>query len=279
MAKNKLSIKTQFISLLSLGLLIFALFSLIRLVGTKTKLYSKAFSNKDFGFSVKLENPANNQNESVKSYIQFDGNLFAPKYGYTIETWFKPTQPEFASKYLFSYQQNDNPLAFIVSSHRNQDGSYDLSFEASVGEDSDGVCTRLSKSDLLENLSENEVINWQHVAITVDERGSWNFFVNGKKIEGKGQIRKLCQTEGNFLIGAGWKDAISPFPVQVDELRISNKVRYLSDFDLKTYPFEKDSNTLALFNFDKDTKSSVNGNFEGSLVGNVTFVKNLYPAE
>jgi len=276
MTKKKLSSKTQFISFLSLSIIVLALFALINLVGSPTKLFSNASSDKDFGFAAKIQNSFNNSENSNSSYISFNGGLFSPQKGYTIETWFKPSLVDFSNKYLFSYQQNDDPLAILVSSYPTGDNLYDMNFQAFVGEDFDGVCGQQSQDIKLTNLSESEVVAWKHVAITINSRGDWNFFVNGKKSDDQENIEKLCQTHGNFLVGAGWKDAIATLPMEIDELRVSNKVRYDGNFTPQVYPFEKDLNTLVLFDFNKNLKSLVDSDFEGKAVGEIEYVKNFY---
>lgn len=275
MAHKRLSVKTQFISFLSLALLIFTLFSLINLANTKTKLNLKASSYKDFGFAAKLKNSVENLENQESSYISIDGNLFAPQKGYTIEIWFKPTQPEFPKKYIFSFNQNDSPLMLNATSYKKQNGLYDISFEAGVGENSNGTCIQSSQSNLLEDLNENEITNWWHAAITVNERGEWNYFINGQKINGNSQIGNLCQPDSDFLIGTGSENTTSSFPVEVDELRVSNKVRYTDSFEPSLYPFEEDHYTLVLLNFNENLTSSVNQELGGEIVGNVSFVNNL----
>lgn len=276
MTKKKLSIKTQFISLLSLGLLVFTLFTLIDLAGTKTKLYSKAFSNKNFGFAIKLENPSDNQSVENISYIRFDGNLFTPQKGYTLETMFKPLIPEFPSKYVFSYQQDDSPLALLVSSYPTDGGFYDLTYQAFVGDDSNGNCVRQSQLFHQKNLYVNQVMAWHKVAITMNERGDWKLFVDGKASPESGTVSEICEPGGYFLVGAG-KDTVAPFPMEVDELRISNISRYEENYNAGIYPFEKDSYTLALFDFNKNLTSKIDSGFRGEMVGSLNYVKNLYP--
>lgn len=66
------------------------------------------------------------------------------------------------------------------------------------------------------------------------------------------------------------------FQGEIDEVRISDTVRYTEEFSPPTVPFIPDNNTIALWHFDEGTgtvtrDASGNGN-DGQLIGEAQFV-------
>jgi hypothetical protein len=106
---------------------------------------------------------------------------------------------------------------------------------------------------------------WHHVAATRAEAGAMALFVDGQLVaEGDGPAGDMSYRDGRgtdypnsdpyLVLGAEKHDAGSDFPSfsgWMDELRISNTVRYAAAFDLPTAPFEPDESTVGLYHMDE----------------------------
>lgn len=113
--------------------------------------------------------------------------------------------------------------------------------------------------------------NWHHIAVTRSaDTGEMKLFVNGildAQINGPtGNIsyrngRSTDYPNDRFLVlGAEKHDAGPQYPSyngEIDELRISNNIRYTTNFTRPSSPFNSDSNTLALYHFDEGEGTTV----------------------
>jgi hypothetical protein len=87
-------------------------------------------------------------------------------------------------------------------------------------------------------------------------------FVNGKRMEGYRSsdyvkhLRLPTAKEEVKLMDKSEEVAIGPLEGSMDMLRISDIVRYNTDFSPPRKPFRQDKNTRALFLFDGDLKGS-----------------------
>lgn len=112
---------------------------------------------------------------------------------------------------------------------------------------------------------------WHHVAVTRRTTGGMAIFVDGQPdgsttgAAGDASYRDGRNTNGNtwdpyIVLGAEKHDAGSAYPSfngWLDELRISNTVRYTTAFTPPASPFTPDGNTMALYHFDEGTGTSV----------------------
>jgi|GEM_PF-2714884 len=122
--------------------------------------------------------------------------------------------------------------------------------------------------------------HWHHLAFVYDG-STFSVYADGINVGSKTvsltiapKSFKLGLRSGNYR---GWKGTI-------DEFRISNIVRYNSDFTPPTTPFKPDSNTLVLYHFDengddprntgKAFDASDNNNY-GILANGLTYVSGL----
>jgi hypothetical protein len=134
-----------------------------------------------------------------------------------------------------------------------QDGV--IAFGVSRGETGDTICGETNVADGL----------WHHIAVTRDSAtGLLQLFVDGV-LDGSttGPMGDISYRQGRstswpndayLVIGAEKHDYSSDYPSfsgWLDELRISDIVRYDADFDPPTAPFETDDHTLALYHFDE----------------------------
>ncbi|MCG8352402.1 MAG: LamG domain-containing protein [Chloroflexales bacterium] len=107
---------------------------------------------------------------------------------------------------------------------------------------------------------------WHHIAATrISDNGQLGLFVDGQlDAQGQGPSGDISYRDGRgseypasdpfLVIGAEKHDfgiAFPSFSGWIDELRISNSRRYMSDFAPPTNPFTPDAATLALYHFDE----------------------------
>ncbi|MBI3955246.1 LamG domain-containing protein [Candidatus Gottesmanbacteria bacterium] len=129
---------------------------------------------------------------------------------------------------------------------------------------------------------------WTHIAITSYSENQQCFlrlYLNGAFIDGAGNSAPNCaisnQNPQKLLLakypdGAGGIDGYY-YPGAMDELRISNTVRYTQNFTPPTTPFESDNNTISLWHFDGNTQDSSGHSFHFTNVGKVGYINVEYP--
>jgi hypothetical protein len=115
---------------------------------------------------------------------------------------------------------------------------------------------------------------WHHVAVTRNQTsGQLRIFVDGVlDAEGSGPTGDVSYRDGRptsnpkdriIAIGAEKHDiSTSQYPSYsgwVDELRISNTIRYTSNFTPPTSPFNTDANTAALYHFNEGPVGACQG--------------------
>jgi hypothetical protein len=123
---------------------------------------------------------------------------------------------------------------------------------------------------------------WTHLAM-VRNGGHWSLYLNGSSIAMSDLTNQAPITPStDFYIGAA-NHPNSYFNGAIDEVRISNVVRYASNFTPPSAPFTTDANTIALYHFDEGTgtttaDASGNGNTL-TLVNGPTWDINTLPIE
>ncbi|OGK16878.1 hypothetical protein A3H80_04655 [Candidatus Roizmanbacteria bacterium RIFCSPLOWO2_02_FULL_37_19] len=90
---------------------------------------------------------------------------------------------------------------------------------------------------------------WTHVAMTFDS-GSVTFYINGTQYSG-GAFGASSITLTSYTLAGSWGGAARLYS-DLDELRLSNSIRYTSNFIAPTAPFVRDSNTKLLLHFDEN---------------------------
>jgi hypothetical protein len=136
-----------------------------------------------------------------------------------------------------------------------------VAFGLSVGSNGTTLCGSRTVAD-------NQ---WHHVAVTRRTTGGMALFVDGQPdgsttgAAGDASYRDGRNINGNtwdpyIVLGAEKHDAGSAYPSfdgWLDELRISNTVRYTAAFTPPAAPFTTDGGTMALYHFDEGTGVSV----------------------
>ncbi len=107
---------------------------------------------------------------------------------------------------------------------------------------------------------------WNHFAITYDSTtGVFNAYINGRLDATRSSLSGAVSVTGGLQQYLGANSASFHYGL-IDEVRISNNVRYASAFTPPTDLFSNDANTLSLYHFDTSTgsqnvtDSSSNGN-------------------
>ncbi|MCX7928057.1 MAG: Ig-like domain-containing protein, partial [Patescibacteria group bacterium] len=136
-----------------------------------------------------------------------------------------------------------------------------LAFGVNNGTSGSGICGNTKVDDG----------NWHHIAVTRNaSTGQIRIFVDGVlDAQGTGPTGNISYRNGRttnypndrfLVLGAEKHDAGPQYPSyngEIDELRISNNIRYVSNFQRPISPFASDSNTLALYNFNEGSGTTV----------------------
>jgi prepilin-type N-terminal cleavage/methylation domain-containing protein len=163
-----------------------------------------------------------------------------------------------------------------------------IAFGVHNGSYGDTLCSSVSVTDG----------SWHHVAVTrALSSGQMKIFVDGTSVgQVNGPTGNITYRDGRttsyladklLAFGAEKHDAGASYPSysgEMDEVRISNTLRYVANFSRPTSAFTSDANTVGLFHFDEgsgttviDSGSGVNGilHVGGSPVGPVYVVSSV----
>ena len=121
-----------------------------------------------------------------------------------------------------------------------------------------------------------------HVAATVDGENI-ALYVDGVQVmtnTGAGGLGEY----GNVMVYLGQHPSgANQYMGWIDELRISNTIRYPSSFTRPDQPFTPDANTLLLFHFNESsglTNSDASGNgIDGTMTGGISLLSSPFPVE
>ncbi len=113
---------------------------------------------------------------------------------------------------------------------------------------------------------------WHHVAVTYDGTNTQGW-IDGVAAPAptKANAVDLASTAEPFQVGRRVCCGTTPFLGVIDEVRVSDVVRYTADFPLQTREFETDANTRVLWHFNEGAGVAIaddsgNGN-DGELEG------------
>lgn len=193
---------------------------------------------------------------------------------FTIEWWMKALPGENASNAVVC-NANDGWIYGNIVFDRDVYGAGDygdygialtngrIAFGASVGSSGNTICGATNVADGA----------WHHVAVArVASSGQLRIFVDGVlDAQGSGPTGDISYRDGRatsypnrdpFLVIAAEKhDAGPAYPSYsgwIDEVRVSNSVRYTTNFTRPSAPFATDPNTVALYHFDEGAGNTVN---------------------
>jgi hypothetical protein len=193
---------------------------------------------------------------------------------FTIEFWMKASVSENSG--TASCNQNDGWITGNIVFDRDIWGAGDygdfgislsngrIAFGVNNGSDGTTLCSQTVAADGA----------WHHVAVMRRRSdGLLRIFVNGQlDAESTGAGGDVSYRDGRstsfpndpfLVIGAEKHDAGSAYPSysgRVDEVRLSNSLRYTSNFTPPSAPFTSDGNTVALYHFDEGPAGPCTGN-------------------
>jgi hypothetical protein len=135
-----------------------------------------------------------------------------------------------------------------------------LMFGVSQGSQGAGICGATVVTDG----------QWHHIAVTRREAGQLRIWVDGVlDAQGAGPVGDISYRDNRntfyvndpyFVIGAEKHDAGAEYPSYsgfIDEVRVSNAVRYNETFNPPTQPFLPDSATVALYHLDEGNGNEI----------------------
>lgn len=120
------------------------------------------------------------------------------------------------------------------------------------------------------------ISTWYHLAVT------WNGTTGKFYIDGVSQSASISgftpkyNTSTKFQVGADWNEGSFyywHFDGAIDEVRISDSVRYTTNFTPSVDAFSDDENTIALYHFDDDLTDSSSHEYDLTGVNSPTFVE------
>ena len=205
---------------------------------------------------------------TVNYALQFDGSTqyitipnnsaFFPS-SLTAEAWIKTTATSGAGDIVGSYA-GGNGWFLLLDANDSL-----LLFDVWVG-----------NSQIFRVSTSSSAINdgaWHQVAATYDGSTA-HLWVDGVSVDTASASATITSSGNPIIIGANY-DLASYVNMTVDEVRISNNIRYTSAYTPAHY-FGSDANTVALYHFDEGTgvttaDASGNGN-TGTLVNSPTWV-------
>jgi glucose/arabinose dehydrogenase len=204
---------------------------------------------------------------------------------FTLEWWMKALPGENTSQSV-TCNANDGWITGNILFDRDVNGSGDhgdfgvslsdgrVAFGVSFGGSGNTICGTTDVTDG----------RWHHVAVTRRySDGALRIFVDGvldaagPRGSGVGANSDVSYRDGRsgwpndpfLVIGAEKHDAGSSYPSYrgwIDEVRLSNTLRYVGNFTRPNQPFITDANTVALYHFDEGSGDAV-GDASGAIGG------------
>jgi hypothetical protein len=170
--------------------------------------------------------------------VRSDAALY-PQGSFTFETWFKTTSPGGLSRiagsgYLGTMSSTDGYMITINSDSHNA-----------------VFYGKFQNTDLfgISNFAQVTDGNWHHFAVTWDSASrSLRVFTDGNLGETKTTAGRLVIGTSPFMVGRTPGGFPLGGPITIDEVRLSDTVRYTANFTPAT-SFSVDSNTVAYWNF------------------------------
>jgi hypothetical protein len=125
---------------------------------------------------------------------------------------------------------------------------------------------------------------WSHIAVTLqNSTGLVTVYINGVNSGTVNMTHRLSDLGNTPINKIGESKYADPYlNAVVDELRISNNIRYSSNFTPPTTAFTVDANTVAYYRFEEgdpsQTSADASGNFAAAIRGGSTLDANNDPS-
>jgi hypothetical protein len=193
---------------------------------------------------------------------------------FTIEAWVHPNSTVQAGG-IFGKPSNVSapPAPFVLQLSNNS-----LQFTS----DANGVRNSLSAQNVIPTANK-----WYHIAITVDATsGETRIFRDGVLVAQRNPGQAQNFNDPDFGITIGGLEYVKStgevlghgfqFDGSIDEVRLSNTIRYVSDFAPQRYPFSADAFTMGLWHMDGAATDEISG-ISGELIGTSSFIQSSVP--
>lgn len=219
-----------------------------------------------FGYMLRFNGNGRGDEDRLK--ITIDPHVPADIGGdFTLEWWMKSDLPDNPTAACTSGAHEGFRQGNMIFDRDIEDPTYgDFGVSLAGGRIAMGISNGSEQYTLCGNRS---VANgaWHHIAITRESSsGNLRIFIDGSlDIENYGPTGDIqypdgysaAQTTDRLLVIAANKysltdaDYFPAFNGYLDEIRLSNVIRYHSNFPRPNHPYETDANTVALFHFDE----------------------------
>ncbi|UCF62327.1 MAG: peptidoglycan DD-metalloendopeptidase family protein, partial [Anaerolineaceae bacterium] len=191
---------------------------------------------------------------------------------FTLEWWMKANPGENNATNCTPGGQNwESGNHIFDRSVYTEDGSGELGVSLADGRITFGI-NNGTESDTLCGVTDIADGNWHHVAITRGLDGSMRIFIDGTlDAETVGPLGNISYPDGRtethpndpFLVVGSEKFDIDPllyppFSGWIDEIHISDLLRYDFDFTPSTEPTSPDGNSVGLYHFDEGLGNFIN---------------------
>lgn len=212
-----------------------------------------------FYSSINYSQPFNNflTLDGVDDYVSNSYVTFYNQGDFTVELFLKPCMVEDSYSYLIDSRGSTAGNGFELTLY-NSGGAYTLGLKADSGAYYSSTYVSLPNLDN----------KWSHIALTFDDTHNlFKLYYNGDSV---GVLNNPYGRSTRIYISRADYTASGYFRGFIDELRISDTIRYNSNFTVPNQQFTSDANTSALYHFDDP-------DYETQLINDVgTFHLNAY---
>ena len=254
---------------------VWVILTIVAIALAALSLYSQSISAQETGFSLRMYGNGVRAPGQDRVLIPIDNPERPADIGatdFTIEFWIR-VLPD-ANRGVARCNENDGWIYGSVVVDRDMYGGGDygdwgvsvgdgrIVFGVSVGNNGTSLCSN-------RRIDDGE---WHHVAATRRQDGAMQLFINGalagstQGSPGNASYRNNRSTnypaDPFIVLGAEKHDAGAEYPSfngWLDDLHLSNTVRYSVGFARPTAPFVADSQTVALYHFDEGPVGACTG--------------------
>jgi len=180
--------------------------------------------------------------DGIDDYIEIpDADCLSPQ-SFTIEFFVKQPGRTTSGRYTYLFKDNlANHCEYMVGNNfvQMETGGLYLFVGNTICQMPDGTQPPLN--------------HWIHIAVTFDSgKDSLKIFIDGSLQFQKNVTDEVVGTAGKLYLGWFPQDpSYNAFQGFMDEMRISNSIRYSSDFSVPSSEFSSDANTVALYHFNE----------------------------
>jgi hypothetical protein len=183
---------------------------------------------------------------------------------FTLEAWIRPDRLIGSQQIIYKWASYGDQRSYLLALYNDQ-----LKVAISTNGDTNGVYVASSTTRLMTN-------QCVHVAGTFDG-SELALFIDGKKDATTTPVFGAAYAgTGTVRVGGTYTGIFQPFAGAIDEVRVSDTVRYTANFDVPVTEFTADANTAILLHMNEGSGTTTRNNGllggDGTLVGGVSWV-------